>query len=50
MSQAKHHDSSHGWLIFFFVCFASSVLALGVWAAFNYHADEPAPTSAPAGH
>ncbi len=51
MSEAghKHNDSSHSWLIFFFVCFASSVLALGVWACFNYKApDETVPVAAPA--
>jgi|AGTN01.2.fsa_nt_gi hypothetical protein len=32
-----HQDTSFKWLMFFFVCFASSVLALGVWAAFQYN-------------
>lgn len=33
----RHYDTSFKWLVFFFVCFASSVLAIGVWAAFSYN-------------
>jgi hypothetical protein len=34
-----HQDTSFKWLMFFFVCFASSVLAIGVWAATSYNPD-----------
>lgn len=35
---SKHHqDTSFKWLMFFFVCFASTVLAIGVWAFFSYN-------------
>jgi hypothetical protein len=36
-------------MVFFFVCFASSVLAIGVWAAFNYKVDAPEPVAAAGG-
>ena len=55
-----HQDTSFKWLMFFFVCFASSVLAIGVWAFFSYNPDtiksagEPEEQTAgaapPAGH
>jgi hypothetical protein len=35
MSGSAHSNTSQQWLIFFFVCFGMSVLAIGVWAAFN---------------
>lgn len=35
MSESAHSNTSQQWLIFFFVCFAMSVFAIGVWAAFN---------------
>ncbi|MBN8658798.1 MAG: hypothetical protein LCH63_12260 [Candidatus Melainabacteria bacterium] len=50
MSDGHHNDPAKGWLIFFFACFASSVLALGVWACFNYKVDAPEPTVAAGGH
>lgn len=52
MSGSAHSNTSQQWLIFFFVCFAMSVLAIGVWAAFNnqvggngYLHDSAAPSS-----
>ncbi|MCA9803296.1 MAG: hypothetical protein KC777_15100 [Cyanobacteria bacterium HKST-UBA02] len=36
MSSSEHHDSSHNWLIFFFVCFAITVFGIGVWACCCY--------------
>jgi len=41
MSAPKHKDPSKGWLIFFFVCFTSSVVAIGVYNCFNYKVDAP---------
>lgn len=41
MSAEAHKDPAKSWLTFFFVCFASSVLAIGVWACFNYKVDAP---------
>lgn len=49
MSSEPHNDPSVKWLTFFFVCFASSVLAIGVYAAFCYKVDAPEPVAA-AGH
>lgn len=51
-----HQDTSFKWLMFFFVCFACSVLALGVWAFFAYNpetiksAGEPEDVAAGASH
>ena len=50
MSDATHKDTAKSWMVFFFVCFASSVLAIGVWAAFNYKVDAPEPVAAAGGH
>lgn len=50
MSAETHQDPSKVWLTAFFVAFASSVLAIGVWAAFNYDVNAPEPTTAAGGH
>jgi hypothetical protein len=50
MSAESHKDPSMKWLTFFFVCFASSVLAIGVWACFCYDVNAPEPTAAAGGH
>lgn len=39
MSESAHHDTSHNWLIFFFVCFGMVMLGIGIWAATNYKVD-----------
>jgi len=42
MSEDAHHqDPSSKWLIFFFVCFGMTVLAIGVFAAFTYNVNAP---------
>ncbi|HEY9717687.1 MAG TPA: hypothetical protein V6C69_09475 [Trichormus sp.] len=41
MSAPTHKDPSKGWLIFFFVCFTMSVVAIGVYAKFCYNVDAP---------
>ena len=43
MSDATHKDTSKGWLIFFFICFALVVLAIGLFAAFTYKVNAPEP-------
>jgi len=54
MSDSAHSNTSQQWLIFFFVCFASSVLAIGLWAAFCYDVDKaqlpPGAESSAGGH
>ncbi|MBX3072314.1 hypothetical protein KF707_04620 [Candidatus Obscuribacterales bacterium] len=51
---AGHSNTSQQWLIFFFVCFAMSVFAIGVWAAFNYDVHKatlpPGASSSGGGH
>ena len=42
MSEAEHHDSSHNWLTFFFVCFAITVLGIGLFAAWSSQQEKPA--------
>lgn len=49
MSDAPHHDTSRGWLIFFFICFALTVLSIGVFAMFTYNANAPEPTTVQSG-
>ena len=48
-SVEHHKDPSQAWLIFFFACFGLVVLAIGVYALFNYHVDAP-PAPATGGH
>ena len=42
MSDSEHSSSSQNWLTFFFVCFAI-VQAIGIWAIFSYHVNDPEP-------
>lgn len=35
-----HKDPSKNWLIFFFICFTCTVVAIGLWAQFCYHVDD----------
>ncbi|MBS1992003.1 MAG: hypothetical protein JSS86_00510 [Cyanobacteria bacterium SZAS LIN-2] len=50
MSAEPHQDPSQKWLIFFFCCFASSVLAIGVWAMFCYDVNKVEAPVAAGGH
>ncbi|MBZ0187571.1 MAG: hypothetical protein K8F91_15090 [Candidatus Obscuribacterales bacterium] len=50
MSDSENHDSSHKWLIFFFVCFAMTVFGIGVWACFCYNPNEAPSEGAGGGH
>ena len=34
MSDSEHQDSSHNWLTFFFVCFAITVLGIGLFGIY----------------
>ena len=47
MSESEHHDSSHNWLTFFFVCFAITVLGIGLYAA--WASQQPKPAEEPSG-
>lgn len=49
-AETHHNDPSKVWLTAFFVAFASSVLAIGVWAAFNYDVNAPEAPVAAGGH
>lgn len=37
MSTAGHEDSSQKWLTFFFVCFAITVLGIGLYAIYAHN-------------
>ncbi len=52
MSQEAHNDPSMFWLKFFFICFAGTVLAIGVWAAWpgNYDPNYEPKVTAGGGH
>ena len=50
MSEEAHKDPSKTWLTFFFVCFASIVLAIGVWAMCCYDVNKVETVEAAGGH
>ena len=50
MSEEAHKDPSKTWLTFFFVCFASSVLVIGVWAMCCYDVNKVETVEAAGGH
>ena len=37
MSNTGHDDPSHKWLTFFFVCFAITVLGIGLFAVYLFY-------------
>lgn len=49
MTEKAHHDTSHAWLIFFMVCFAITVLGIGVWALCCYDVNKK-PAAPTGGH
>lgn len=51
MSDSEHQDPSTGWLTFFFVCFAITVLGLGLYALYaGMTEDKNAPVEPAGGH
>ncbi len=49
MSAPGHRDPAHGWLIFFFVCFAMVVFGIGVFTSMTYDVNAPEPTAGAGG-
>jgi hypothetical protein len=49
MSEAAESKVSVRWLVFFFICYVL-IMAIGGFAIFNYHCNEPEAAPAAGGH